>query len=150
MGLLIPYGAILKPWALCHPICFITQGPSLVRVACVCCRSLTCVSNTKRITYFIDNVITIIGIVSAGSLDDLLAQALAFFLAGFETTAGILAFSLYELSRRPHMQLKVQEEVDAALKRHGGFTYQMLQELPYIDRILDGMLAVKCRGDTVQ
>lgn len=75
------------------------------------------------------------------NLDDLLAQALAFFFAGFETTAATLAFCLYELSSRPHLQLKVQAEVDAALERHGGFTYQMLQDLPYTDKAIDGMLA---------
>ena len=40
---------------------------------------------------------------------------------------------------RPDVQARIQEEVDAALERHGGFTYQMMLELPYVDKVLDGI-----------
>lgn len=70
------------------------------------------------------------------TLNDLLAQALVFFSAGFETSSSTLSFCLYELATRPDIQIKVQKELDEALERHGGFTYQMMQELPYLDNIL--------------
>lgn len=69
----------------------------------------------------------------------MLAQALVFFFAGYETTASTLTLCLYELSTRPDLQRKIQAEVDAALERHGDvFSYQMLQELPSIDNALNG------------
>ena len=68
-----------------------------------------------------------------------MAQALTFIFAGLEPTASAMSFSLYELSRRPDLQLKIQNEVDAALERHGGaMTYQMMNELPYLDRVING------------
>lgn len=72
------------------------------------------------------------------TLEELLAQALLFFFAGFETVASALSFCLYELAMRPDIQLNIQQEVDATLERHGRLTYQMMQELPYVDNVLSG------------
>lgn len=75
-------------------------------------------------------------------MTELLAQALSFFFAGLESTSNTLSFCLYELSKRPDLQLKIQQEVDAALKRHGSFTYQMMQELPYIENVINGRFCI--------
>lgn len=72
------------------------------------------------------------------TMSDLLSQILGFFIAGFETSSSALAFSLYELARNPDVQIKLQRELDEAYERHGNITYQMLQELLYMDNVISG------------
>ncbi|MEV0175412.1 cytochrome P450 [Streptomyces sp. NPDC050803] len=57
-----------------------------------------------------------------GSLDaaELREQVLIFLLAGHETTATALAFTLHLLARHPQEQRRVREEVDAVLGGPGG------------------------------
>ena len=48
-------------------------------------------------------------------MDEVLAQGLLFFLAGYDTTATSIAFLLYNLALNPEIQKKLYEEiVDAA------------------------------------
>ena len=48
-------------------------------------------------------------------MDEVLAQGLLFFLAGYDTTATSIAFLLYNLALNPEIQEKLYEEiVDAA------------------------------------
>ena len=47
--------------------------------------------------------------------DEILAQCLFFFLAGFETTGTTLGFALYYLAMNPEVQEKAQTEVDQVL-----------------------------------
>ena len=47
--------------------------------------------------------------------DEILAQCLFFFLAGFETTGTTLGFALYYLAMNPEVQEKAQAEVDQVL-----------------------------------
>ncbi|XP_047999209.1 cytochrome P450 6B2-like [Leguminivora glycinivorella] len=67
--------------------------------------------------------------------DDLLiAQCMVFFAAGFETSASVMCFTLYELAKNPEKQPRLFEEVDAYLKKTGGkVTYDCLTELPYME-----------------
>lgn len=53
-----------------------------------------------------------------------------------------MSFCLFELSRNREIQKKVQEEIDAALKKSGpdGFTYDMLSDLKYLECCIDEAL----------
>ncbi|XP_063368415.1 cytochrome P450 6B2-like [Cydia amplana] len=64
----------------------------------------------------------------------LIAQCIVFFAAGFETSASVMCFTLYELAKNPEKQLRLFDEVDAYLKKSGGkVTYECLTELPYLE-----------------
>ena len=64
------------------------------------------------------------------------AQAYVFFIAGFETTSSTITYCLYELACNPHIQDKVVDDIDAALEKFGGLTYDSLQEMTYLQKVV--------------
>ncbi|KAG8229720.1 hypothetical protein J437_LFUL007895 [Ladona fulva] len=69
---------------------------------------------------------------------ELEAQCMLFYTAGFETTASLLSFCIYELSQNSSIQEQLRSEVDAVIKSHGGeVTYQGLAEMRLMDRVLN-------------
>ena len=71
-------------------------------------------------------------------------QAYVLILAGFETTANALGFTLYLLAGDPGAQDRLAAEVDAVLgpSRHAG--YQDLERMPYMDACLREGLRCAC------
>lgn len=66
-------------------------------------------------------------------------EALVFFLAGYETTASALAFTLHLLSQHPEAQERVREEAQRSLGgREAGVTD--LDTLPYTAQVIDEAL----------
>jgi hypothetical protein len=73
------------------------------------------------------------------SMDFLAAQAFVFFVGGFQTSSTTMTFSLYELSLHPEIQDRVREEIDDVLKKHDGkITYEAIQEMEYLDKVVAG------------
>ena len=72
--------------------------------------------------------------------DEILAQALVFFLAGFETTATTLTFCTYELALNPHIQETLLEEINSSVDSNGEISYEELARLPYLDAVLSETL----------
>ncbi|KAL1500888.1 hypothetical protein ABEB36_006309 [Hypothenemus hampei] len=66
----------------------------------------------------------------------MVAQAITFLVAGFETTSNLLAFALYELSLRPDCQEKLRSEI---LKNATG-TYEEVQHIKYLDMVISETL----------
>ncbi|PWI18063.1 cytochrome P450 [Streptomyces sp. Act143] len=73
-----------------------------------------------------------------GRLDaaELREQVLIFLVAGHETTATALAFTLHLLARHPEEQRRVQEEVDGVLGGGRAPTAADMQALPRLTRVL--------------
>jgi cytochrome P450 family 6 len=69
----------------------------------------------------------------------LAAQAFVFFLAGFETSSTTMTFCLYELSVNSDIQERLRVEIDTVLEKHGGkVTYEAIQEMIYLDKVVLG------------
>jgi cytochrome P450 len=62
-------------------------------------------------------------------------ELVTFLLAGHETTANTLAWTIYLLSRHPEARRRLEAEVDEAL-RGGAATVEDLARMPYLERVL--------------
>ena len=73
------------------------------------------------------------------TLEQIAAQIFVFFLAGFETSANLTTFVLYELSKNQDIQEKARAEIETVLIKSGGkITYESLQDLKFVSQIIDG------------
>ncbi|CAH0600159.1 unnamed protein product [Chrysodeixis includens] len=92
--------------------------------------------------------------------DELLAaQAFFFFIAGADTSANTMHFTLTELSCNPKILTKLHEEIDEVLKNESDeLTYNDIDKLQYLDKVLNeamrkyppiGMIPRVCTKDTV-
>lgn len=73
------------------------------------------------------------------SFNELAAQAFVFFAAGFETSSTTMQMALFELSYQPELQTKLRNEINQVLSRHNGeMTYEALQEMTYLDQVMNG------------
>ncbi|CAG9764663.1 unnamed protein product [Ceutorhynchus assimilis] len=71
-------------------------------------------------------------------LDDVTAQCLIFFLAGFETSATAMTFALLELCEHPEIQAKVRQEAEEVLNKYNGrMTYEAMLELKYTEQVIE-------------
>lgn len=72
-------------------------------------------------------------------MDVLAAQCFVWFIGGYETSSITLTFTFFELAQNKTVQTRAQEEIDAVLGKHGGeLTYEVLQEMTYLDMIVSG------------
>lgn len=75
------------------------------------------------------------------TVNEIAAQAFVFFLAGFETSSTTLTFALFELAqpKNRHIQERARQEINAVLANYNGqLTYEALNEMPYIEQIVNG------------
>uniref|UniRef100_A0A182VRM4 Cytochrome P450 n=1 Tax=Anopheles minimus TaxID=112268 RepID=A0A182VRM4_9DIPT len=62
------------------------------------------------------------------------ANVFLFYVAGADTSIGVISFTLHELTHNPAAMAKVRQEIDAVLQRYGGaISYESLRELKYLD-----------------
>jgi cytochrome P450 family 6 len=67
------------------------------------------------------------------------AQAFAFLVAGYETSGSTLTFALYELAFHPEIQQCLRADILQVLSKHDGkLTYDGIQEMSYLDRVVSG------------
>lgn len=76
------------------------------------------------------------------SENEIIAQCLLFFLAGFETSSSVLMFAAYELVANPDVQQKLYEEIEETNKQLDGkrITYDVLQKMKYLDQVISETL----------
>lgn len=71
--------------------------------------------------------------------DDIAAQALTFFLDGYETSSTALSVLMYDLACNPNVQKRLREEVDTVKEKHNGeVNFDVIQEMHYLDMVLQG------------
>ncbi|CAH0549076.1 unnamed protein product [Brassicogethes aeneus] len=74
-------------------------------------------------------------------IDEVAAQTLSFFFAGFETSSSTIMFCLYELARNQEIQEKVREDVRKMVQKHDGeITYDGIKEMKYLGQVIDETL----------
>ncbi|XP_056647978.1 cytochrome P450 6a2-like [Diorhabda sublineata] len=75
------------------------------------------------------------------TLDQLVANVILFFVAGFDTSSSALNFSLYELARNQDIQDKLRNEIQDTLKKSDGkLTYDTLNQMSYLQQVIDESL----------
>ncbi|XP_043480613.1 cytochrome P450 9e2-like [Leptopilina heterotoma] len=75
------------------------------------------------------------------SVDDIVAQAFIFYLAGFATSATVMGFVAHELAVNPEIQDKLREEVDHFTKEENGeISYDTLSKMKYLDMVISETL----------
>lgn len=75
------------------------------------------------------------------SNDDLTAQAVVFFLAGFEAISVAMSFALHELALHPDIQDKLyQEIIENDRKNNGKIDYNSIQSMKYLDMVVSEVL----------
>jgi cytochrome P450 family 6 len=72
------------------------------------------------------------------TISEAATQSFAFFLAGYETSATTISYCLYELACNPHIQDKAREEIDEILKKYGELSYEAMNEMTYLQKIING------------
>jgi len=70
--------------------------------------------------------------------DVVVATSMILMMAGYDTTATLLSYTSYALSKNPEVQTKLQEEVDEAFAgAENEFPdYSVIQGLPYLDMVV--------------
>ncbi|XP_054713938.1 cytochrome P450 3A2-like [Uloborus diversus] len=75
------------------------------------------------------------------SYDELIANCVVFFLAGYDTTASTLSFASYLLAINPDAQERLIAEIDEVLKASNGeITYESIQEMKCLDNVISETL----------
>lgn len=75
------------------------------------------------------------------SLEEIAGNSFIFFFAGVETSTGVALYCLYELSRDYELWKKAQDSVGEALLKHNNeFTYDMVQDIKFIENCMKGKL----------
>ena len=69
-----------------------------------------------------------------------MAQAMVFFLAGYETTASTLSFCLYELALNQDIQERLYREIQQAKTEDPSLSYATLSKCEYLDAVLSETL----------
>ncbi|KAJ3665307.1 hypothetical protein Zmor_000807 [Zophobas morio] len=71
------------------------------------------------------------------SNEDITAQALVFFLGGYDTISSTTSFVGYELAINPQIQQKLRQEISKTHKTYGdNITYEQLLDIKYLDMVV--------------
>lgn len=70
-----------------------------------------------------------------------MAQAFMFFVAGFDTSSTTMMMAMSELAQDADLQEKARKEINEVLRKSNGeLTYENINEMTFIQQILDGKI----------
>ncbi|CAH1281420.1 unnamed protein product [Diabrotica balteata] len=73
--------------------------------------------------------------------EDITAQAMIFFFAGFDSVATLMCFMAYEIAVHPDIQTRLRNEIQETLHEHQGqLTYEVLLKMKYLDMVVSESL----------
>ncbi|KAL1424343.1 hypothetical protein MTO96_020269 [Rhipicephalus appendiculatus] len=70
--------------------------------------------------------------------DQVLAQAVLFFVAGYDTTTIAMSMAVYYLAQHKHIQERLIEEIEHVLQQQSDITYEVVMGLPVSGRRMHG------------
>lgn len=71
--------------------------------------------------------------------EDITAQAVAFYFAGYDAVSTLMSFIAYELALNTNIQDKLHEEIHSVLEDNNGkITYEALLGMKYLDCVISG------------
>lgn len=74
------------------------------------------------------------------TVNEIVAQAFVFLVAGFETSSSTMGYALYELAKCQDIQNRLRAEINEVLKRHNNqFTYESMQDMRYMEQVISGV-----------
>ncbi|XP_017779587.1 PREDICTED: probable cytochrome P450 6a23 [Nicrophorus vespilloides] len=69
--------------------------------------------------------------------NEITAHAGGFFIDGYETSAIVISYALYEMAANPEEQERLKANIDEVLEKYNGeLTYEAIQEMEYLDLVL--------------
>ncbi|GBP56873.1 Cytochrome P450 6B7 [Eumeta japonica] len=68
------------------------------------------------------------------------AQAMVFYVAGFETSSATMSFLIHEICQHQDIQERIYEEVNNVIKKHGGLSYEAISDMRYLEMVFDETL----------
>ncbi|CAG5032367.1 unnamed protein product [Parnassius apollo] len=72
---------------------------------------------------------------------DIVAQAVLFFIAGFDSVSSAMSFALHEIATHPEVQQRLYEEIKKHNgKNRGNLDYNSIQNLKYLDMVVSEVL----------
>ncbi|KOC61106.1 Cytochrome P450 9e2 [Habropoda laboriosa] len=75
------------------------------------------------------------------TVDDIVSQALIFFLAGLDSTSNLMSYMAYELALCPDAQERLRKEIDGCLQEgNGEISYETLTKMEYMDMVVSETL----------
>ncbi|CAH1111481.1 unnamed protein product [Psylliodes chrysocephalus] len=75
------------------------------------------------------------------SYGEMAAQAITFYVAGYETSTTTVSFALLELALHIDIQNRLREEIQSVMKRHNNqITYDGIMEMEYLDMVFQESL----------
>ncbi|CAH1111477.1 unnamed protein product, partial [Psylliodes chrysocephalus] len=75
------------------------------------------------------------------SYSEMAAQAITFYIAGFETSSTTVSFALFELALHTDIQNRLREEIQLVMKKHNNqITYDGIMEMEYLDMVFQESL----------
>nr|XP_046253056.1 cytochrome P450 3A27-like [Scatophagus argus] len=69
--------------------------------------------------------------------NEILAQAMIFIFAGYETSSSSLGFLAYNLATHPQIQKTLQEEIDQTFPGKGQPNYEALMQMEFLDMVVN-------------
>lgn len=72
----------------------------------------------------------------------MVSQSVLFIIAGYDTTASLLAFTAFFLAKNKNHQRRLREELRQMVAEHGKITYQGVMEAKFLDACLQESLRI--------
>jgi cytochrome P450 family 6 len=73
--------------------------------------------------------------------ENMVAQSALFFIAGYETNATTMSFTLYELALQPQLQKRLRAEIAEIMnKTNGSPTYEDVNNMKYLGMVVSGSI----------
>ena len=69
---------------------------------------------------------------------DMAGHTLTFFVDGFETSSGAIAYILYELAKHPQIQTQLRNEVRKFITEHSEINADNINDIQYLDQVFYG------------